>query len=84
MPVTAESMSQHGSLGGICGLQRFFVVTCRFKWCNRTHLQLNASCFPQEPIAEQHRPLSLRTTLGEIRQKVQEWKPESFWHRCVF
>ena len=26
VPVTAESMSQHGSLGGICGLQRFIVV----------------------------------------------------------
>ena len=26
VPVTAESMSQRGSLGGICGLQRFIVV----------------------------------------------------------
>ena len=28
VPVTAESMSQHGSLGGIFGLPRFFDIYC--------------------------------------------------------
>ena len=52
VPVTAESMSQHGKSRWYMRATKIYCSsTCRFKWCNQTYLQLNAvtdsrSCFP--------------------------------------